>query len=59
MYGLTLETPELQKETKDLSEETGLKTSSLQTSLMTFGACTPNAAILKQVRCFDSLDSLG
>lgn len=59
MYGLTLETPELQKETKDLSEETGLKTPSLQTSLTTFDACTPNAAILKQVRCFDSLDSLG
>lgn len=59
MYGLTLDTPELQKETKDLSKETINKIPFPTHFTKYIGACTLNPAILKQVKCFDTLDSLG
>lgn len=58
MYGLTPEIPELQKETKDFRKETGIKILFRTDFTNYVGACTVNAAILKQVRCFDNIDSL-
>lgn len=59
MYVLTLGTPDLQKETKDLSKETVIKIPFPTHFTKYIGACTLNPAILKQVKCFDNLDSLG
>lgn len=53
-----LETPEIQKETKDLSKETGIKMP-FTADFTNYIGVTLNADILKQVRCFDNFDSLG